>query len=153
MRRWIRATGVAALAVAVLGATNPTESATVTMGKGYDKGLGPGAATTQVYFLLPNEATCQGKKRLAVFGMLSGKSITRPVPAGIPIDIYAVIQRSENYRTGVCRNNVTFTPIPSHSYAVLQRSAVWESCKIEVTDLATNEMPADLKRDNSLECT
>jgi len=153
MHRWIRAAGIAALAGAVMGATNPTDSATVTMGKGYDKGVGLGAATIQNYYPLSNDATCHGKKRLAVFSMVSGKSITRPVPAGVPVDIYAVIERAENSRTGVCRNNVTFTPIRSHSYRVLQRSVVWDSCKIEVTDIATNEAPADLKPDNSLKCT
>ena len=153
MRRWIKAAGIAALGVAASGATPQTESASVTMGKGYDRGVGPGAATMQGYFLLSDAATCHGMKRLAGFGMISGKSSTRPVPAGAPVSIYAMVQRTENYRTGVCQNSVTFTPIPNHNYSVLQRSAVWESCRIDVVDIATNQAPADLTRNNALKCS
>jgi hypothetical protein len=152
MRRWIKVAGIAALGVAILGATNPPESATVTMSKGYDKGSGLGTATMQQYFLLPNGATCRGKQRLALLGWMTGKSVAKPVPAGTSIDIFAVIERVNAFHDGVCQNNVTFTPIPGHSYTVIQRTAVWDSCKIEVTDIATNQTPADLKQDNSVEC-
>ena len=152
MHRWIKTAGIAALGVASLGAAPPPESATVTMGKGYDKGAGLGTATVQQYYLLPDGATCHGKQRLAVFSMFSGKSTTKPVPAGAPVNIFAAVERANAFDTGVCQNNVTFTPIPGHGYTVLQRSAVWASCNIEVTDTATNQPPADLKQDNSVQC-
>lgn len=152
MHRWIKAAAISALGVATLGAAPQTETATVTMGKGYDKGAGLGAATVQQYFLLPDGATCHGKKQLAVFSMFSGKSITKPVPAGALVNIYAGVERANAFGTRVCQNNVTFTPVPGHDYTVLQRSAVWKSCNIEVTDTATNQPPADLNQDNSVEC-
>jgi len=152
MNRWIKAAGIAALGLMTLGATPQTETATVTMGKGYDKGAGLGVATVQQYYLLPEDATCGRKKRLAVFNMMTGTSTTKPVPAGSPVNIYAAVERTNPLGTGVCQNNVTFTPIPGHGYTVLQRSAVWTSCKIEVTDTATSQPPADLKQDNSVEC-
>ncbi len=141
-----------ALGVGASGATPQTESATVTMGKGYDKGAGLGAATVQQYYLLPDDATCGRKKRLAVFNMMTGTSTTKPVPAGAPVNIYAAVERTNAFDAGVCQNNVTFTPIAGHSYSVLQRSRVWDSCKIGVIDTATNQEPADLKQVNSVEC-
>jgi hypothetical protein len=152
MQRWIKAAGIAALGFAVLGATGEIESATVTMGKGYDKGAGFGVATVQQYYLLPDDANCGRKKRLAVFNMMTGATTTKPVPAGAPVNIYAAVERSNAFDHGVCQNNVIFTPVTGHAYSVLQRSAVWDSCRIEVIDTTTNAAPVDLKQDNSVEC-
>ena len=152
MRRSIKLAGIAVLGIAILGATNPPQTATVTMSKGYDKGVGLGAATVQQYFLLPQGATCRGKQRLAMFSWMSGKSVAKPVPAGTPVDIFAAVERANAFHDRVCQNHVTFTPIPDHRYTVLQRSVVWDSCRIEVIDTATDQMPADLKEDNSVKC-
>ncbi|CAN5459853.1 hypothetical protein BH10PSE14_BH10PSE14_38960 [soil metagenome] len=152
MRQWIRTAGIATLCFTTAGAADPIETATVTMGKGYDKGSGLGTATVQQYYLLPGDATCGRRKRLAVFNMMTGASTTKPVPAGIPVNIYAAVERVNAFDHGVCQNNVIFTPIPGHAYSVLQRSAVWQSCRIEVIDSATNTVPGDVKQDNSVEC-
>lgn len=141
-----------ALAITTSGARDQPESASVTMSKGYDKGMGFGVGTIQQYYLLPSDATCRHKKSLAIFSALTGKSVTKPIPAGAPVNIYASVQRITSFGGGVCQNNVSFTPIAGHNYSVLQRSAVWQSCNIEVIDMSTNLTPLDLKQDNSVEC-
>ncbi len=152
MDRLIKAVGGLALGAVALGAAPQTDTATFIVSKGYDKGAGVGTATIQDFFLLPDGLTCRHKKRLTGLSMFSGASITKSVPAGTPLNLYVTVQRIVGYSTGVCQNNVTFTPIPHHIYNVVQRTAVWSSCHIEVIDTATNEPPLDLKQDNSLEC-
>ncbi|MDH7973333.1 hypothetical protein QH494_14175 [Sphingomonas sp. AR_OL41] len=152
MPRVIRAAGIAVLGLALLGAAGEMGTATVTMAKGYDKGAGFGVATVQQYYLLPDDANCRRQKRLAVFNMMTGMTTTKPVPAGAPINIYAAVERVNAFEHGVCQNNVIFTPLAGHAYSVLQRSAVWDSCRIEVIDTTTNAAPADLKQDNSVAC-
>jgi len=153
VNRVIKAAGIAALAVATLVGAGQIDSATVTMGKGYDKGVGLGAGTMQDYYLLASDGGCHHRKSLANFSMLTPKSVTKPLPAGALVNIYAVVGRLTGPVARVCENNVSFTPIPSHHYSVLQRTAVGQSCQIEVIDSATNEAPVDLNQDNSLSCT
>lgn len=148
----IVAAGIAALACAAAAAPDPVETATVTMTKGYDKGSGFASATVQQIFLLGKNASCDRKKRLAIFNWMTGTSTTKPIPAGAPVNIYADVERVNALDHGVCQNNVIFTPIAGHSYTLVQRSAVWQSCHIEVIDTATNQPPEDLRQDNSVEC-
>lgn len=152
MYRFIKGAGILALGIVSLGAAPQGESATLIMSKGYDKGAGFGTATLQDYYLLPDGLTCHHKKRLAGLSLFSGTSVTKSVPAGTPLNIFTAVQRIVGYSTGVCQNNVTFTPLPSHTYTVVQRTVVWGSCQIEVVDTATNGAPVDLTQDNSLEC-
>lgn len=152
MNQLIKAVGGLALGVVTLGVAPQSETATFVMRKGYDKGAGVGTATIQDFYLLPEGLTCRHKKRLTGLAMFSGASITKSVPAGAPLNLYVTAQRIVGYSTGVCQNNVTFTPIPHHTYNVVQRTVVWDSCHIEVVDAATNEAPLDLKQDNSLKC-
>lgn len=152
MNRLIKTVGSLALGVVTLGAAPQTETATFIMSKGYDKGAGIGTATIQDFYLLPDGLTCHHKKRLTGLAMFSGPSITKSVPAGAPLNLVVTTQRIAGYSTGVCQNSVSFTPIPHHIYNVVQRTAVWSSCHIEVIDAATNEAPLDLRQDNSLKC-
>jgi hypothetical protein len=152
MNRSIRIAAVTVLGFTSLGATDPVGTASVKMAKGYDKGAGFGAATVQRYYLLPADGTCGRKKRLAVFNAMTGASTTKPIPANVAVNIYAAVERTNAFDHGVCQNNVIFTPIAGHSYNLTQRSAVWDSCKIEVIDTATNQAPDDLRQDNSVEC-
>nr|WP_299850531.1 hypothetical protein [Sphingomonas bacterium] len=87
-----------------------------------------------------------------MFSAMMRSSVTKPIPAGAPVNIYASVQRITSFGGGVCQNNVSFTPIAGHNYSVLQRSAVWQSCSIDVVDTSTNLVPLDLKQDNSVEC-
>jgi hypothetical protein len=152
VNRLIKAVGSLALGVSTLGATPQTETATFIMTKGYDKGAGIGTATIQDFYLLPDGLSCRHKKRLTGLAMFSGPSITKSVPAGAPLNLYVTAQRIVGYSTGVCQNNITFTPIPHPVYNVVQRTVVWSSCHIEVIDSATNEAPLDLRQDNTLKC-
>ena len=128
-----------------------SELSTLVFEKGYDLGDRLGASTMQSYWVVENRK-CSKKSRIAFFGWTVGDSLNRDVEANKPLSILAETERhigtavasgafvyGETHKN-VCRNNITFTPKPGHTYRVRQNTKVGVSCNIEVIDDTSSEI-------------
>ena len=126
-------------------------SATFIFKKSYDRGLGVGTSTRQLYYHLPN-GDCRGRRKQAAFSWITGEQKQRILPAGRSLTLWMFTQ---HFRPGweyVCQNAAAFTPRPGATYEVALRSTVGSHCEVSVVESSTGQVPADIKFDSSLTC-
>jgi hypothetical protein len=130
---------------------NAAPTATVEMSKGYQGGGGLGRANMQEY-QISQKAPCRGWKRLAFFSWVSGKPVSKPIPAG-QLQIFQVQATDLSYRrTSTCVNRFSFAPIPNHNYVFRQVAVVGDSCRTNVVDQTSGAPPPDFCSHARTEC-
>ena len=132
-------------------ADSATEKATITIRKGYDRGIGLGRASYQAYFEL-REGSCKKKKKLADFTWIDKNSKNIGIAAGKPLTVWAFTEHfTSNYRT-LCQSALTFTPEKGGRYELKLVTAVNSGCYFELRDLDTQLSPADTADNPDIAC-
>ena len=132
-------------------ADSATEHATITIRKGYDRGVGLGRASYQAYFEL-REGNCKKKKKLADFTWIDKNSKNITIAAGKPLTVWAFTDYfTVGYRT-LCQSTLTFTPEKGRRYELKLVTAVESGCYFELRDLDTQSSPADAVDNPDLLC-
>jgi hypothetical protein len=132
-------------------ADSATEQATMTIRKGYDRGVGLGRASYQAYFEL-REGNCKKKKKLADFTWIDKNSKNINITAGNPLTVWAYTDHfTTGYRT-LCQSALTFTPEKGRRYELKLVTAVDSGCHFELRDVDTQLSPADATGNPDLLC-
>ena len=132
-------------------ADSTTEQATITIRKGYDRGIGLGRASYQAYFEL-RERNCKDKKKLADFTWIDKNSKNIAVAAGKPLTVWAYTEHFTNHYRTLCQSALTFTPEEGRRYELKLVTAVESGCYFELRDLDTQQSPADTVDNPDLLC-
>jgi hypothetical protein len=147
---------VAAIAMLLpLAASNAQTSsgatATPTVHKSYDQGVGFGKGTRQEYHLLPG-GTCKGKKKLAVFSWITGASKTVSIPAGVPVTMWTLTTHFTAGLNTFCQHAATFTPKPGGRYDLALRTQVWSGCQMAITEASASALLSTVNFRPDIEC-
>jgi len=127
-----------------IGSSLPSATATLTVTKGYDAGVGLGRSSEQLY-QLGTPANCKKWKRFHHFSWIGGSEFTGAIPAGSEILFRSTATRNVLNYFSECTNHLSFVPIAGHRYRAVQIARVQTGCDVEIIDEETKQTPPDTK--------
>lgn len=132
----------------------PGTAATLQFFKGYQSRLM--VSGSQSYFV-STTTRCEDLRLGASLLWTEKDGKVGQVAAGQPITVLAatVYYVSTGYMevsNPSCYRRATFTPVAGHQYRVISNAPLSAECDVRVTDLATNQTPADLVVQDGAKC-
>jgi len=127
------------------------DTATIVFKKNYDRGVGLGRGTRQLYFHLPRES-CEGKKKLAAFSGLTGDEKSIEMPAGQPVKFWAFTEFFNMGYSTLCQHSFTFVPRAGDIYEISLKTAVETHCAVDVYEKMSGAEPPDISYDLETRC-